>query len=407
LRRIVGVFVFFLMLGSGVAPSLAEDFAGFIAALKPEAERLGVSAATFDAATRDLTPDLTLPNLDLPGRRGPSNSGQSEFSSTPAQYLASKALTGLAAQGRQLASRHRASLAAIEDRYGVPGEIVLAIYGRESGYGRAKIPYDAVRVLATQAYAGRRKQDFRQEFLLALKMLQDGVPRAQLRSSWAGAVGLGQMLPSQYYKYGVDLDGDGRVNIWSSEPDVFASIANHLAGEGWTRGLGWAFEVAPPAGTLCSDADPGKAMPIAAWLTRGFTVLGPRAAGSADRAAPASLFMPAGPYGPAFLITRNYYALKAYNFSDLYVLFVGTLADRIGGGAGFVTAWRAKPQGSVATIAAIQRALADKGYYNDSIDGKAGMQTRLAIGRYQQRSGLPVDCWPAEGVLGELRAASR
>jgi lytic murein transglycosylase len=396
-----------LTVACGVAPAHAEDFTGFLSALKPEAEQLGVSAATFEAATRDLKPDLTLPNLDLPGRQGPSNAGQAEFTLTPAQYLAPKALAGLAAQGRQLAKRHRATLSAIEDRYGVPGPIVLAIYGRESGYGRAKIPYDAVRVLATQAYAGRRKQDFRQEFLLALKMLQDGVPRAQLRSSWAGAIGLGQMLPSQYYKYGVDFDGDGRVNIWSSEADVFASIANHLAGEGWTRGLGWAFEVAPPTGTMCSEADPGKALPITAWLSRGFTVLGPRAPAAVDRAAAASLFMPAGPYGPAFLITRNYYALKAYNFSDLYVLFVGHLGDRVAGRGDFVTPWRGRAQGSAATIAAIQRGLADKGHYTDTIDGKAGMQTRLAIGRYQQARGLAVDCWPAEGVLGDLRAASR
>jgi len=395
------------MLGSGVAPSLAEDFPQFIAGLKPDAERLGISAATFDAATRDLQPDLSLPNLDLPGRRGPSNAGQSEFTLTPAQYLAPKALDRLAAQGRELASRNRATLTAIERRFGIPGETVLAIYGRESGYGRAKIPYDGLRVLATQAFVGQRKQDFRQEFLLALKMLQDGVSREALRSSWAGAIGLGQMLPSQYYRYGVDFDGDGKVNIWSSEPDVFASIANHLAGEGWARGLAWAFEVTAPADTACTEADPGKAMPIRDWLARGFRVLGPRAPGAAEQAASASLFMPAGPYGPAFLITRNYYALKAYNFSDLYVLFVGHLGDRIAGRGEFATRWQPKAQASTATIAAIQQGLTDKGFYNDKIDGRAGMQTRLAIGRYQAKRGLAVDCWPAEGVLGDLGAASR
>ncbi|MBS7704332.1 lytic murein transglycosylase [Chelatococcus asaccharovorans] len=392
------------LMGPGAAA--AQDFSAFLREMRAEAASVGVTTATFDRETEGLTPDLSLPNLDLPGRRGPSNAGQSEFTLTPAQYLAPKALAAQAAKGRQYLARHRQALAAIERRYGVPGSVVLAIWGRETAFGAAKVPYDAVRVLATQAFVGRRKAEFRQEFLLALKMLQDGaVSRAGLRSSWAGAIGLTQMLPSQYYKYGVDFDGSGRVDIWTSETDALASIANHLAGEGWVRGLDWALEVKPAAGFTCGHADPEEAMAVSRWLARGFTVIGGKVPSATDRAAPASLFMPAGAYGPAFLITRNYYVLKAYNFSDLYVLYVGHLADLIDGGAAFATPWQAAKQSSTAGIAAIQQELARQGHYAETVDGRAGMKTRLAIGRYQEARGLSVDCWPGDAVLKALQAA--
>ncbi|MBS7697891.1 MULTISPECIES: lytic murein transglycosylase [unclassified Chelatococcus] len=403
------VFAFIaLALLQGVLPqvAVAQDFGAFLREIRGEASAAGVTTATFDAETAGLTPDLGLPNLDLPGRRGPSNSGQSEFTLTPAQYLAPKALSAQAARGRQYLARHRQALAAIERRYGVPGSVVLAIWGRETAFGAAKVPYDAVRVLATQAFVGRRKAEFRQEFLLALKMLQDGVvTRPALRSSWAGAIGLTQMLPSQYYKYGVDFDGSGRVDIWTSEADALASIANHLSGEGWVRGLDWALEVKPAPGFTCGHADPERAMTVAEWLSRGFAVIGGKTPSATDRSAQASLFMPAGAYGPAFLITRNYYALKAYNFSDLYVLYVGHLADLIDGGRPFATPWQGMKQASTAGIATIQRELARHGHYGESIDGRAGMRTRLAIGLYQEARGLPVDCWPGETVLKALEAA--
>jgi lytic murein transglycosylase len=249
------------LLGASPAPAFAQAdpaFRAFLDGLRPEAERIGVSRATFDAVTRDLTPDLKLPDLAI-GGRPTTGAPQAEFAQTPAEYLSEKALQNLASRGRRLAEQHRATLAGIERRFGVPGPVVLAIWGRETSYGEAKAPYDVIRVLATQAFVGRRKERFRPEFLAALKLVEDGrLTPERRRSSWAGAMGLVQFLPSDIERYGVDADGDGAVDIWSSVPDALASAANQLLGKGWQPGRRWAYEVRPPAGLDCTLADPAR-----------------------------------------------------------------------------------------------------------------------------------------------------
>ena len=186
------------------------------------------------------SPISSLPDLAIPGR--PETAPQQpEFVQTPAQYLREPTFDRLAARGKQLAAQYRDTLARIEKEFGVPGNVVLAIWARETDYGGYTLPHDAIRVLATQAYIGKRKDFFRNEFLHALKMLQDGVPRADMRSSWGGAMGLTQFLPSEFYKYAVDFDGDGRADIWHSVPDALASAAKQLAGKGWQAGKPWAY----------------------------------------------------------------------------------------------------------------------------------------------------------------------
>jgi lytic murein transglycosylase len=396
-----------LMLVLSVLPCRAGDaaFRAFIEGVWPEAQAAGISRQAFDAATRDLEPDYSLPDLALPGRP-PKPQGQAEFVQTPAQYLSDAIIAGQAEEGRALLARHRATLDSIERRFGVPGTVVLAIWGRETGYGKAALRYNALRVAATQAFVGRRKDDFRRELLIALKLIADGdVTAAMMKSSWAGAMGQTQMLPSQFKQYAVDFDGDGRRDIWNSVPDALASAANQLAGLGWRRGRHWAYEVRVPASLDCTAGDPDAPMPVAAWLRRGVTPIGDVRPAAADRDEDASLLLPAGPYGPAFLILRNYYVLKDYNFSDLYVLFVGHLADRIAGGGKFVTPWGNVSQPSAAALANMQRQLAARGLYDDKIDGKAGMKTRLALGRYQAAERLAVDCWPSAAVLDRLDRA--
>src|SRR6478672_12863722 len=196
-------------------------FQQWLAAQWPAAQAMGVSRPTFDAATRGLEPDLSLPDLALPGRADTAPQ-QPEFVQTPADYVRETSIARLAAQGKKLLETHRATLDAIERQFGVQPSVLLAIWGRETAYGGYKLPHDALRVLATQAYIGQRKDMFRGEFLAALKMLQDGVPRDRLRSSWGGAMGLTQFLPSEFYKHGVDFDGDGKVDIWTSIPDALA-----------------------------------------------------------------------------------------------------------------------------------------------------------------------------------------
>lgn len=390
-------------------PAWAADaaFTQWLEGVWPEARKAGVTRAAFDAATRGLEPDLTLPDLSLPGRPGPSSRGQAEFVQTPAEYLKEASFNNLAVQGRKLLEQHRATLAAIEQRYGVPGPIVLAIWGRETGYGAAKLPYNAIRVLATQAYVGRRKEQFREEFVLALKMLSEGhVSLADMRSSWAGAMGQPQMLPSGFFKYAVDFDGNGRRDIWTSVPDVLATIANHLVELGWQRGKRWAYEVRVPTNVDCTVAEPSVTAPLSDWLKRGYVPAYGRSIGRVELSDPASLLMPAGLYGPSFLTPRNYYALKDYNFSDLYVLFVGHLADRIADPRPFETPWGKVTQLQSAELERMQRTLTRLGLYNDKLDGKAGMLTRAALGAYQKANRLKVDCWPTAAVLEHMRGGN-
>jgi lytic murein transglycosylase len=387
------------------APARADDaFQQFLESLWPEAQKMGVARATFDAATRGLEPDLGLPDLDIPGRPERPPPGQPEFVQTPADYLKETSFTRLSAKGRQLLAQYGPTLAAIEQEFGVPGKIVLAIWGRESDYSTHYGGRDAIQMLATQAYTGRRKQFFRNEFVYALKMLQDGVPRSQLRSSWGGAMGLTQFLPSEYYKYGVDFEHKGRVDIWTSVPDALASAAKQLVGEGWERDKPWAYEVRVPPNVDCTVANPDRKLPLAEWLKRGFVLAQGRKPRPRDLNEPASLLLPAGIYGPGFLIFHNYFALKEYNFSDLYVLFVGHLADRIAGERAFETPWQKVVQLKTADLERMQRVLTARGFYQDKIDGKAGMKTRLALGAFQKANGLKLDCWPTADALARMTA---
>jgi lytic murein transglycosylase len=381
----------------------ATTFQQWLAQQFPAARHLGVSRATFDKAIRGLTPDYSLPDLEIPGRPGKPPPAQPEFVQTPGQYLRESSFDRLAAQGRKLAAQYRDTLARIEKTFGVPGTVVLAIWARETDYGGYKLPHDAIRVLATQAYVGKRKDFFRNEFLHALKMLQDGVPRANMRSSWGGALGLTQFLPSEFYKYAVDFDGDGRADIWRSVPDALASAAKQLAGKGWRKGERWAYEVHAPANADCSIGAPEHTMPIGQWLKQGFRPVRGRHLSAAELALRASLLQPEGSYGPSFLTPKNYYVLKDYNYSDLYVLFVGHLSDRIAGGGPFETPWSKNAQLKTKQVEVMQKRLTALGLYKDKIDGKAGMLTRAALGAYQKKNGLKVDCWPTAAVLDHMR----
>jgi lytic murein transglycosylase len=387
--------------------ALAADaaFIQFIASLWPEAQAAGVSRATFDTETRGLEPDYKLPDLILPGRPATGAPSQAEFVQVPADYVKEASIARLAAEGQRLLQKYRPSLAAIEARFGVPATIVLAIWGRETDYGRYTLPYDGLRVLATQAYVGRRKDQYRNEFILALKMIGDGeVTRRDLRASWAGATGFTQFLPSEFYQHGVDFDGDGRKDIWHSVPDALASAAEQLVNKGWQKGVRWAYEVRAPANVDCTMGVPEVTKPIGEWLRAGFVPVRGQQLGAAEKAEPASLLQPEGIYGPAFLTTRNYFVIKEYNFSDLYVLFVGHLSDRMTSPLPFATPWSASSQLRTADVEAMQRGLTRIGLYADKVDGKAGMQTRAALGAYQKKAGLKVDCWPSEAVLRSIGA---
>ncbi len=392
------------MHGAAAAPD--AGFTAFIASLWPEAQAEGVARATFDAETRGLEPDYKLPDLILPGRPATGAPSQAEFVQVPADYLKEASIARLAEEGQRLMAKYRPELTGIEQRFGVPAPIVLAIWGRETDFGRYTLPYDGLRVLATQAYVGRRKEQYRTEFILALKLINDGeVTRKDMRASWAGATGLTQFLPSEFYKHAVDFDGDGRKDIWHSVPDALASAAQQLVNKGWQPGLRWAYEVRAPADVDCTMGVPEVTKPIGEWLHDGFTPVRGQKLSVAEQAQPASLLQPEGIYGPAFLSTPNYFVIKEYNFSDLYVLFVGHLSDRMVSPQAFATPWSASTQLRTADVEAMQRHLTRIGLYADKVDGKAGMKTRAALGAYQKKAGLKVDCWPSEAVLRSIAAA--
>jgi len=392
---------------AAISPAAGADaFRVWLDGLWPEAQSLGVSRATFDKAFRGLRPDLSLPDLIIPGRKRDDSAGQAEFTSSAMDYLNPKYLARLAVQGRKFLKQHERSLARIEKATGVDRHILVAIWGRETAFGTYKLPHDAIRVLATQAYVGRRKEQFRKELLYALKMLEDGVPRAKMRSSWAGAIGLTQFLPSEYYGHADDGDGDGKVDLFDSVPDALASAARQLANKGWVRGLRWGYEVKLPEHGDCSLEGPPGARSIGEWVKLGFERAGPERFRPEELGLGAYLMMPSGAYGPAFLATENFQVIRRYNTSDLYALFVGNLADRMAGGGDFRTPSAKIAQPRTAQVKEIQKRLIEKGYGLEKIDGKIGSNTRRQVGTYQKKHGLKIDCWPTKAVLSHLRATA-
>ena len=406
MRAVLVALAMFFLAGVNSARAADAAFTQFIASLWPEAQAAGVSRATFDRETAGLEPDYKLPDLILPGRPVTGAPSQAEFVQVPADYIKEVSITRLAEHGQKLMQQYRPALDKIESRFKVPATVVLAIWGRETDYGRYTLPHDLIRVLATQAYVGRRKDKYHDEFILGLKMLSDGVvTRKDMRSSWAGATGLTQFLPSDYYKNGVDLDGDGKADIWHSVPDALASAAQQLVNKGWQGGVRWAYEVKAPANVDCTMGVPEVTKPIGEWLRTGFVPVRGQKLSATEQAQTASLLQPEGIYGPSFLTTPNYFVIKEYNFSDLYVLFVGHLSDRMTSPLPFATPWSASTQLRTADVEAMQNGLTRIGLYKDKIDGKAGMLTRAALGAYQKSAGLKVDCWPSEAVLQSINAA--
>ncbi|WP_083347529.1 lytic murein transglycosylase [Rhizobium sp. LCM 4573] len=395
-------------------PSLAQSradverqFQRWIAGdLGSEAKKAGISERTLKAAFQGVSLNWDLPDLVPPGTRPPKKQDQSqaEFSS-PGAYFSEKRLQGLAATGRSLAATHAATLNNIEAAYGVPGEIVVAIWGRESGFGRAKLPYSAFEVLATKAFMSTRKEMFRAELIAALTMVERGyIAPSKMMGSWAGALGQPQFMPSSYLKYAVDFDGDGHPDIWNSVPDALASIAHYLQKEGWSRGRDWGFEVTIPANVSCAQEGPDLAKPISAWASTGIERISGKAFPSAEMKAPGMMLVPAGRHGPEFIVTPNFYVLKQYNNSDLYALFIGNLADRIAHGAGpFRGDWGDVGKMLRSDVLAMQKALVAKGYDVGNVDGLPGFKTRRSLGDWQAKNGIMPTCYPDASLKTRLR----
>lgn len=367
----------------------------------PKARAKGVSAETFNAAFAGVSLNWKLPDLVPPGTKAavPQTQRQAEFGA-PAKYFSRGSVNGAVSVGQQMARKHAQTLQAVERRTGVPGRIILAIWGRESGYGRVDIPHNVFEVLGTKAFMSTRKDYFEGELIAALQIAQAGhAPRGAMKSSWAGALGQPQFMPSNFLKYAADGNGDRRADIWTSEADTIASIGNYLDKHGWVSGRDWGFEVNVPASVSCTLEGPDQGRRISDWEAMGITRISGRPFPDHERRGEGYLLMPAGRNGPAFIVTPNFYVLKDYNMSDLYALFVGHVGDRIEYGVGdFAAHW-----GSVGTlyrsdIAAMQRSLERQGHDVGGADGLPGFKTRRSVGRWQEANGRAATCFPTRGM---------
>ncbi|MFC3710960.1 lytic transglycosylase domain-containing protein [Sphingoaurantiacus capsulatus] len=316
-----------------------STFDGWLQSVRADAKKAGVSEATLDRELDGLTEDPSAIALD---QKQPDRTAVSPM--TFAKYHAKQFSRSRINNGRRLASDLSATLSSVEKQYGVPHEILLAIWGIETSYGAVTGNFDLVRSLATLAYEGRRREFFTAELIAALKLIDDGkADRATLVGSWAGATGQSQFMPSSYFAHAADGDGDGRADIWGSRADVLASIASYFVGKGWQTGEPWAVSVSVPAGfdrerireltpvTECAGLGwrHSRWLSVAEWKAMG--VAGNGAALPADDKL-ATLIEPDGPQGPAFLTFANYRPIMRYNCSNYYALTVGQMADAIGVG---------------------------------------------------------------------------
>ncbi len=388
-------------------PDVERQFQRWIASdLGPEARKAGISEKTLKAAFDGIKLNWSLPDLVPPGSKPPKQQDQSqaEFSS-PGAYFNENRLQTLGLAGRGLAGTYAAGLKKIEAAYGVPGEIIIAVWGRESGFGKAKLPYSAIEVLATKAFMSTRKPMFREELIAALTMIERGdVSAATMKGSWAGALGQPQFMPTSYLKYAVDFDKDGHPDIWNSVPDTLASIANYLKHEGWQGGRDWGFEVSIPENVSCAQEGPDLAKPISAWASTGITRISGKAFPTSEMKASGMMLLPAGRNGPEFIVTPNFYVLKEYNNSDLYALFIGNLADRIAHGGGpFQAKWGDVGKMLRSDVLAMQKALVAKGYDVGNVDGLPGFKTRRSLGDWQAKAGISPTCYPDASLKAKLR----
>ena len=395
--QVVGC-LFFMALVPGVGSARGNDgFQQWLQSFYKRAARAGISRRTFDTTFAGVTS----PNPDVLRKAA----YQPEFTTEIWDYLDNRITPHAIAKGRVMGGLYQKTLAAINQRFGVKPPIILAIWSMETNYGaillRSSRLHYVPRALATLAYGDKRRRSFAEKQLLAvLKIIQSGqIPARKMTGSWAGAMGHTQFIPTSYLAYGVDMDGDGRRDIWSSVPDALATAANLLHKNGWQPGRPWGREVVVPAG---GGTYIGKTKTLGQWRQLGFSR--PGGQGFADPAIRAELKMPAGPSGPGFLVMHNFFVIKHYNNSDFYALAVGLLADRLAGKKGMAQHWP-RPADSLdrSEKIVLQKLLKKQGYYTGKIDGMLGNNTRKAIRAFQQKNGIRADGKPTKALLKALR----
>ena len=380
----------------GGSPTRAEapaDFNAFLKGVAEEATAKGLKPQIVDQALGQVSYLTRVIELD---RRQP------EFTLTFWRYLNNSVNQKRIERGRRLLKTHAKLLAEVERKYGVQPRFLVAFWGLESNFGDFTGVFPVVSALATLAHDPRRSKFFRAQLLAVLEIMSNGDIPLDVKASWAGAMGNAQFIPTTYRAYAVDGDGDGRRDMWASLPDVFTSAANYLSQSGWQGDKTWGREVKLPAGFDYDLSGLDKRKPLAEWQALGVRKMGGGSLPAVD--IDASLILPAGADGPAFLVYQNYRTILVWNRSILYAIAVGHLADRLAGLGPLQT-----PQPETETplarrdIQEIQQRLTALGFDTKGADGVAGPNTRRAIKAFQKNASLPADGFPDAGLLERLR----
>ncbi|MFD1911804.1 lytic murein transglycosylase [Halodurantibacterium flavum] len=373
-------------------PGSQSGFNRWVEGFRSRALSQGIAPATFDRAFRSAS---FMPSVVR------NDQNQAEFTRAIWDYLDNAVSPTRINNGREKLAQHAQALQAIEARYGVEKEIVVAIWGMESSYGSFRGTTPIIPALATLAYDGRRGAFFEEQLIAALRIVQAGdISPEGMTGSWAGAMGHTQFMPTSYLEHAVDFTGDGRRDIWSDDPrDALASAAAYLANAGWRRGQPWGVEVQLPSGF--DHRTTGTSRPAAEWSRMGVTLA---SGGAVPDHGAAELFLPAGARGPAFLTFANFRVIKRYNSSDSYAMGIGHLADRLRGAGPFRAEW---PRGdrplSSAERQELQRLLTARGFDTGGVDGRIGPNTLAAVRAYQVSAGITADGYVSADLLARLR----
>ncbi|MEB5477774.1 lytic murein transglycosylase [Acinetobacter pollinis] len=370
-----------------------------LAQIKPLALASGIQNDIYDQYTKNLTPDYSvLDKLNY----------QPEFSTPIWDYLSGLVDDERIALGRSQLNQHQQVLSQIQNRYGVPPEVVVAVWGVESNFGNIVGKYPLLQSLGTLSCEGRRQSYFRGEFFAAIRILQSGdLTENQLIGSWAGAFGQTQFMPSTYERLAVDFDGDGRRDLVSNTSDALASTANFLKKSGWQTGMPWGFEVKVPSGFIFNNEGRRNKKPLSEWLSKGVMRIdgSPLVQGNITENTVAGLLMPAGSSGPKFLVFKNFDAIYSYNAAESYALAIAYLSDRLKGNGPIIAPWPTDDAGtSRAERREIQTYLISKGYDIGEADGLIGDKTRQAISQEQQKLGLNPNGRAGQMFLNKIRS---
>lgn len=353
-----------------------------------------------DAANQGISPQAlsALDNVRYIERVIELDRFQPEFVRPIWEYLDSAASATRITTGQAKLAEHRQTALQMQQRYGIPAEIIVAIWGIESNYGSNFGSFSALSSFATLAYDGRRSQFARTELLAALRIIDSGeIAANEMIGSWAGAMGHTQFIPSSFEAYAKDGDGDGRRDIWGSIPDVMASTANYLAQAGWQAGQPWGVEVMLPANFDFTQTDRRSS---AEWTAQGVRAVN----GNLPNFPNATIIVPAGAQGPAFMVGPNFNAILRYNNATSYALAVGTLSDAIMDRPGIQQSW---PRDQVpltrAQVRELQEALNTRGYPVGVADGIMGPNTRNGLRAFQRDQGLVPDGFATQSLLDKVK----